>query len=247
VQQHGWPSRRSGLTYLLGFGLALATAEIVLIAGHVVLGMTLHAALLLVATAQFALAREPARESIIAALLPLTRLVSLAVPTGEIDHSLAYALVSGPLLIAALLVAREVAPRMLATELGRPRTPWTQVRLAGLGLPMGLLLLQAAEGAPAGPAAAQFSLIAVVLVTALFEEVLFRGLLQHVVAARSPLLSLLLPNALYATMYLGSGSPAVVAAMASIGLILSICVLRTGSLWGVSAAHAIARLIAGFA
>jgi len=245
MTERDWPGNGSGPPYLLIIGVGFLVAECLLLAGAPALGMTMHGALLLVAMTQFSVSRKPSRESLVVALLPMTRLVALVIPVDATAPALSYALVGGPPLIATLMVTREVAPEVVRTMLGRPRRIGTQIRLTGLGLPVGLLMLQVATGARLtvennpllGP-------IVIVVFVVLFEEVLFRGLIQRVTALRSPVLGLFVPNALYAAMYLGSGSAATVAAMASVGLIFSFCVMRTNSLWGVIGAHAIGRIIA---
>jgi membrane protease YdiL (CAAX protease family) len=69
------------------------------------------------------------------------------------------------------------------------------------------------------------------------EEVLFRGLLQHVVTDICPRSGVLWSAFLFASMYIGSLSVGYVLFMGLVGLFFGWCVRQTGSLWGVILAH----------
>lgn len=239
-----YPAHGIGPPYLLFYAVPLLAAELSLLLVDALLGILLHGSVLLVASAQLAMGGRPSRQSALVVLLPLTRLVSLVVPEGTTDPALLSLMKSAPLLLAAILLARAAYPEVLRLVIGRPRRVATQVRLAALCLPVGLLMLQTGGGGSMTTITSPGLWPAAVLSIAVFEEVLFRGLVQRAAAPRGPMFGILLPNALYGTMYLGSGSAATVAAMTAVGLIFSLCVLRTDSLWGVIGAHALGRTIA---
>jgi membrane protease YdiL (CAAX protease family) len=245
----GEASRGTGLgpPYLLIYAIAVLTAEIALVLVNPFVGAGLHGLVLLLATGQLASRHGRAPEVAVAALLPLTRLLSLAIPVAGTDPSFSYLLVGAPLLVATFLTARQVDARVIAIGLGRPRKVAPQLVIASLGFPAGWLLGRVGGSEPFASAGNPILFaIATLLFVALFEELLFRGLIQQLMTLRSPVLGLIAPNVLYATMYLGSGSAAVMAVMTAIGLVFSLSVSRTQSLWGVVAAHIIGRIVAGF-
>jgi membrane protease YdiL (CAAX protease family) len=182
-------------------------------------------------------------------LVPLTRLLSLVMPIRAVgltftDPTFAYIAVGSIGLIGVLVVARALRATRVLFRPGR--RVWAQPLIALTGVPIGIGL--AAAGA-AGPLAYADDpvvfVVSMVVFVALFEELLFRGLLQRVASERSAVIGIVLPNALYAILYLATGVPILIGAVSLMGLFFSLCVHQTRSLWGVISAHAIARVIVG--
>jgi membrane protease YdiL (CAAX protease family) len=69
------------------------------------------------------------------------------------------------------------------------------------------------------------------------EELIFRGLLQHVLIEVFGPVGLLWSTGIYASLYISSLSVAYVLFIGLVSLFFGWCVRRTGSLWGVVAAH----------
>jgi membrane protease YdiL (CAAX protease family) len=232
----------------LVYGAGIVIAEATLVAVDVRLGATLHAALLIALAAHVAFGRMPKDPQLpVLALLPLTRLVSLVMPTDTFDPELWYALIGGPVLAAAILTSRAISLPASRLGLRWPVQLLPQVLIALGGLALGFLLARGDTdlGLRGTPTPAEAVVLIVVFVVPL-EELLFRGLLQYTAGIRGPGLAIGVPNVLYAAMYFGAGTE-VALLMGGIGTLFSVAVARTGLLWGVLAAHVLMRLVIQFA
>ncbi len=232
--------------WLLVYGSVVVAAEIGLALVGTGAAAAIHASLLVVLAGHNAFSSVPKDPQIPALMVvPLIRILSLVMPIGGLDPLAAYVLVGAPALIGVIGIARALGLDVRSLGLGMPAQPWVTVGIAATGVPLGLLL-----GGTMGPSlaiggepnAAMFLLV-VPLFVVFLEELTFRGLLQHVALVRAPNLGILIPNVLYAAMYLGSGSGAIAIAMGGIGILFGAAAWRTGSLWGVLGAHLLMRLV----
>ena len=233
--------------WLLVYGSGIVLAEVTLILIDIRVGASIHAALLVLLNAHNAFGRTPKDPQIpVLALLPLTRLLSLAMPVDAVSPAYWYALIGGPVLVAAILTARVIRLRPRRLGLGPPESPALQAAIAASGVVLGALLI--GLGAPLGlrgiPSVIEAVIFTLVFVV-LLEELIFRGMLQHTAMIRSPQLAALIPSVLYASMYLGAG-PIVCLSMGAIGTVFGAAVARTGSLWGVIGAHFLMRMTVQF-
>lgn len=240
IGQHPTPN------WLLVYGSLIVIAEVVLLVISIEVGALIHAGILFGLAAHNTFSHTPKDPQLPALmLLPLIRLLSIVMPVAELDLQYWYALTGIPALIGAVLVMRAMRVSPSALGLGRPRWPAVDAVMASMGIPIGLILVSTA-GATAG-LQGDFTpisfLVIVIPSVVVLEELVFRGILQHVAAIRSPNISILIPNVLYATMYLGSGNGPLALAMGGMGVLFSAMVARTGSLWGVLGAHLLMRLV----
>lgn len=232
--------------WLLVYGSVVVAAEIGLALVGMPVAAAIHASLLVVLAGHNAFSSVPKDPQIPALMvLPLIRILSLVMPVGGLDPLAAYALVGAPALLGAIGIARALGFDARSLGLGMPSQPWVTAGVAASGIPLGLVL-----GGTMGPSLAidgEPNLVMFVLVVPLFvvllEELTFRGLLQHVALVRAPNLGILIPNVLYAAMYLASGSGAIAIAMGGTGILLGAATWRTGSLWGALGAHLLMRLV----
>jgi len=80
--------------------------------------------------------------------------------------------------------------------------------------------------------------VAILIVfTGFAEELLFRGLLQHLAGEVFGSMGFLLSSLLFAIVYLGALDGTYILFVALAGLLFGWCVRRTGSIWGVVGAH----------
>lgn len=234
-----------------GYATAIGVAEACIAYWDVSVGALLHGALLLLLVNRFLFA-EPAASgagrarpawahaALALALVPLLRLLSLAMTVGELPPTARYAVVGTPLLAAALLAIlgpfRNVAPRLSAWS-------WRVQAPIGLtGIPLGLAAYSVAghpDGLVDGADWRRLVLgVAVLLVfTALAEELVFRGVLQEgltrVLGGAGPAAAALL----FGCTYLAVGPAAYTGFITAVGFGFGWLVRRTGSLLGVSVAH----------
>jgi membrane protease YdiL (CAAX protease family) len=229
---------------VVAFTLAIAVAEATGAFGWVVLSTLQHAIFILVLLGAYGgLGTISFRHFFpILALIPLLRILSLVIPIRQVLQIYWYAMIGGPLLIAVALTIRLLA--LSPASLGFRRGSWTsQILLAATGLPLSIAAFFILRPKPIIPSLNGVDIIIGSLILVVFagftEEVIFRGLLQHVVREALGRLGLLYSSALFAIMYSGSLSGRYVLFMGAVGLLFSWGVDRTGSLWGVVVAHGI--------
>jgi uncharacterized protein len=235
----------------LAYAAALAAAEVLVAAVDPRLGAVLYAVLLVL------LLRHGARAATVAgqrlywslALVPVLRLLSLALPLGTPSGVWRYAAVAALLLVGEAVAMR--AQGLRPADVGL-RWRWRDLPLQALigltGIPLGLLwyaLLRPTPLTAALPPGAIWVPAAVLLVsTGLPEELLFRGLLQRASAVvMGPWLGPVLITCLWTALRLGSASwPALGLTFLTGGLFALIAGL-TGSIWGVSLANGLTNVV----
>lgn len=204
----------------------------------------------------------PGRVLPVLALAPLMRILSLVMPLQDIPQAYWYALIGAPMLVAALLAARHLDLSLAVVGFPVPR--WRcQIAIAATGIPLGLVGFLLVHPEPLTPSF-QWGELAIgsavlVVFVGFTEELIFRALLLPVapylggrihipgrIAGRvADHFEKVVPvdrgifwsSAVFAIMSIGSGSLPYVVFVGLIGMFFSWCVRRTGSIWGVVAAH----------
>lgn len=232
--------------WLLVYGSLIVLTEAVLIFVSLAVGTALMAGILIAIVSQHALAPPP-RDPIlpVLALVPITALLSIGIPVVSLTATTTYALVGGPVLIGAVVVARAIGVSLETVGLGRPKRPAEIALVVATGIPLGLLarFLGGLEPLTMPGLTVELGLVVIFVFIVLPEELLFRGLLRHLASIRFGVLGIVAPNVIYASMYFGSGSATVVIFMLVVGMYFSFAAGRSGSLWGVMGAHLLLRLV----
>ncbi|HEX7172794.1 MAG TPA: CPBP family intramembrane glutamic endopeptidase [Candidatus Limnocylindria bacterium] len=231
----------------VGYGAALAVAELALVQGGLLAGAACHAVLLIVLLAHHLVAPVTAYHSLLVglALLPIVRLVSLTVPILGIPYLAWHVMVAIPIAVAAGLAIRseQIEPRLMG--LGARFDAVFQLAVAAVGIPLGLLAWLALRPRPVisgvDPVQVVLAGIVGVLFIAVVEEVVFRGVLQGVAlrALGSSVGAVSVSAFAYASMSIPSGSPGFVLVMLGAAALFGWIVEVTGSLGGVIGAHAL--------
>jgi membrane protease YdiL (CAAX protease family) len=238
--------RRAPTNWFLAYGALIILAQAVLAVVNVAIGVVVLGFVLVLLTTHIALARPP-RDPVLPALslVPLISLLGVAMTDPNVHPALVYVLAGSPVLVGTVLVSRAIGASARDLGLRRPRSPVLTVLTVGLGIPLGLAARDLVGLAPIDldDSSLLLSLAIAIPFVVVLEEVVFRGLLQHVAMARSLALAVVAPNVLYASVYFGSGSTLVVLFMGLTGTIFSLAVARTGTLWGVLGAHLILRIL----
>ncbi len=223
---------------------AIAGAEALVASGRVVEGALCHAAIALALLNGSAFSGEAMPRRAFASLAPISllRILSLAVPIARVPQFYWYAMVGLPLLAAAALLAWRAGLRCECLRVDRRGLP-TQVLIALAGLPLGLaafviLRPKPLVATPQWPAMLAGAAILVAF-AGFVEELLFRGLVQQVAVEVYGSLGLIVGSVLFASVYAGSLSYVFVLYAGCVGLLFGLLVKRTGSIWGVVAAHGI--------
>ena len=225
----------------LAFVAALVGAEILgeltsVVAGAAVDGVVL---LVLLNAALLGLVRPASLLPPVLALVPLMRILSVALPMRQASQLSWYVLVGVPLLLGIALAARTVGHERPARR-SRWATVPVQVIVAALGVPLGMVAYSTLHPAPIQPLTARGVVLATVvlfLFAALVEELIFRRLLQDVVVRLFGTAGVVLVSVLYAATFAGSLSARYVVLMGVVGLGFAFAVRWTGALWGAVAAH----------
>ena len=179
-------------------------------------------------------------------LIPLIRILSLALPLAAWSQATWYAAVSIPLFVTMFILTRRFAFTRIDLALG-DFNPWHQFAIALVGIPLGLTEYLILTPAPLIPTLtwelAWFPALILMVSTGFLEELLFRGLLQKTsLTLFSPTISLLFVSTLFAVLHIGYASLADVAFVFSAGLLFGIIVYRTNSLLGVTIAHGLTNI-----
>ena len=227
-----------------GYIAAIALAEIAGVWSGAFTGVVCHALLIPVLLSHYALAARTRYRRIlpVLALAPLLRILSLTMPVEQVPRIYWYALVGAPLLIGITLTARLLG--LSAAAVGLRFRLWPiQLFIALAGIPLSVITFFTLRPAPI-PASGGWHSLALnatilVIFTGFVEELLFRGVLQHVAGELFGRASVFVAGALFAIMHTGSLSPGYVLVVGLVGLLFGWFVQATGSIWGVALAHGV--------
>lgn len=211
------------LTGLLGGAVAaMATLSVLLILGALQRG------------------RPDGQMAIALCVVPVLRILSIAIPSVLVPRWVWYAEVGIPVIVATGLAARMIG--MTATDLGlrRVAVPETPFAVAG-GLALGYILVRLIE--PVSILSDRSVLTAglataAVIVGAAAEELLFRGLLLRVEERILPGSGVLVTSGLSTLFYVATLNARYVALMGLLSLVFAILTRRSGSIWPALACHA---------
>jgi membrane protease YdiL (CAAX protease family) len=234
-----------GAHWVLIYGNLVLVAEAVLALVDVAIGAALHGAILLAVATHSAYSRVPLESQLpVLCLISLMRLLSIVMLVPGFLPIVWLVLVGAPALLGVLLAVRAMVGSPAGIGLGRPRSVIEQAAIASVGLPLGWIGVNLL-GLPAFPADGVNPAV-FVAVTALFvvllEELLFRGLLQREASAYGAVAAVVAPNVFYAATYFSTAIGAAIVFMALTGILFSLAVHRTGSLWGVIGANLLLRI-----
>jgi membrane protease YdiL (CAAX protease family) len=226
--------RRTAATVVVAYACALLAVEALAAYGSPVTAAALNGALLVVLLGHHVVDGERALAAL--ALVPLLRLSSLALATGDPVA----ALVAGgiPVLLAVGLAAHTLElDGILRFREIRRRSQW-QFALAAFALAgvLDLMLFAGPISISGALPALLAGAIAVFVFVGVLEELLFRGLVQVTMVPLLGLWAVPMADGLFAAAYLGAAA-GYAAVMAAFGLVCGWWVQRTGSLAGAAFGH----------
>lgn len=243
-----WPVPNARVRSWL-FLAAIVVAELVTAWVNPLAGLSLHALILLGWIPLTALEQDRREQSLMIAsmLLPVIRLVSLALPLHLLSPLAWYPATAIPLYVAAWKVARMVglpAKRMGLRGEDLPRQ--FLIGVAGVGI--GIIQFQVLRLPPfMGGSKPDDTLLAglvLVLFAGFLDELLFRGLLQALAYRTMGSAGPVYVAFLYAAMHLGYRSPVPVLAALGLGLVFGAIAHRSQSIVGIALAHGLANIVA---
>ena len=211
------------------------------------LGMLAHCLLLLALLFQSVRTARPAERTLLVALtlVPLIRVLSLALPLAGLPLLYWYLITGVPLFVAVFVAGRALGFSWPALGLNLRR--WPLQLLVGLsGLAFGAAEYMILRPEPLAPALTWADVwwpaLILLVMTGLLEELIFRGLLQR--AARRALGrgALAYVALIFAALHIGYRSPLHLLFILSVGVYLGWVVQRTGSLLGAVLAHGLTNV-----
>ncbi len=230
-----------------GYLLLLATAEVITATSSPLLGMSLHALLLVGLTLHGALGQqeEDRRLAMALTLAPLTRLLSLAMPLAKVPQVAWYPLISIPLLISAGIIIRAlgISRHTLGLRLDNIAL---QLMLAGGGLGLGVAEYIILQPTPMVTTLSVSSLgiaaLSLLIFTGFNEEFIFRGLLQPTAAPVLSRWAIVYVALLFAVLHIGYLSLIDFVFVLAVGLLFGQIVRWTNSIIGVTLAHGLTNI-----
>jgi membrane protease YdiL (CAAX protease family) len=232
---------RSASVILLAY-LALIFAAELLTVWRPMPGMIMHVVLLLMLLQHAGLREESPFQGFLLALslAPLTRILSLAMPLGAFPQAWWYVIISLPLFAASAVIARQLGLR--SPNLGlRVRMVPAQLLIALLGIPLGIMEYMILRPAPLLSSLdwRTIWLPALILLigTGFLEELIFRGLLQHVAWRVMGQSGLIYVSGIFAALHIGHRSLIDIVFVFLVALLFALLVHRTRTILGVTLAH----------
>lgn len=210
-------------------------------------GLGMHALLLLGLSLLSGLAGSPAERRLWLALTlaPLIRLLSLSLPLPRMPQVAWYPAVALPLLLAAWLVIRQTRVTRRQIGLTLDNIP-LQLGLSLTGLALGTLEYMILRPAPLPEVAilSGFLLAALSLFifTGFSEELIFRGLMQSLALPVLARWALIYVSLLFGLLHIGHLAWVDIVFVALVGLLFAQIVRWSGSIFGVSLAHGLTNI-----
>ncbi|MFC2020317.1 lysostaphin resistance A-like protein [Chloroflexota bacterium] len=233
----------------LAYLLVITAAEVITVTIEPVWGIVIHILLLVVLVLHSALARNQAYQELLLsmALVPLIRILSLAMPLANIPQVWWYPIIYVPLLVAALQVIRLLGYRLGQIGLNVKRIS-TQLALALTGFVFGMaeyfILIEEAE--VTGPVLQETWLLSAFLLlvcTGFVEELIFRGVLQRSAVQLFGWWGIVYVSLLFAVVHWIHNSLLDIVYVFFVALFFGWAVKKTGSLFGVTLSHGIANIV----
>jgi hypothetical protein len=253
TQRADYQARRLGTTRVvpiaLSYVFSLVVAEMLttLFTPYVV-GLTLYAVMLMAMFIHAALLwNRPIHRFLLSlALLPLLRLLSMSLPLQGMPIIYWYLLISLPLFVAAFASVKVL--NLDRNQLGLTlRKPLVQLAVIFTGLAFGYIEYRIMKPLPLVTSLAwqEVWLPALILLvcTGFAEELIFRGIMQPVIAETLGAWAVLYTSFLFAMLHMGYRSITDVVFVFGVGLVFGVVREYTDSIVGISIAHGVTNIM----
>lgn len=229
--------------------LAIASAELLTVFLDPLVGVVCHGMILVALLIQSAFAADSGRRNLILglSLVPLIRILSLAMPLVQLPQVYWYPIIYAPLLAATVVVMRIVKLKPSDVGLVRHDLPIQILLGVASGLAFGILEYMILRPKPmiTDFTLQQIWLPAVVLLvtTGFVEELMFRGVLQRLAEpAMGFWQGIIYISLIFAILHIGFFSAVDIIFVLVVALFFAYAVKTTGSLIGVTLSHGIANI-----
>lgn len=230
------------INYLAIIGIA----EFILYFVSVPAGVALQFVILIALILHSALDRYKMRQDLWLALglVPLIRIVSIAISPKEVSSIIWYILIGVPVFIVSYSMTRYL--KYSLNEIGlNSRYPIWQIFIGMTGISLGMidyLILKPAPLVERDLVKLIFSGLVLLICSGFIEELAFRGIIQRAASVLGSW-GWVTVAPLYALMQIGHGSFMHIMFTLGVSLFFGFVVLRTRSIFGVSMAHGILNIM----
>ena len=228
--------------------LIIGAAEAITVYVNPIWGTVTHVAIFAALLIHSTLERRQANQHFLISLslVPLVRIVSLAMPLISVPRTWWYPIIYAPLLGAAIVVTRLLGYKR--EEVGLTfRFSWMQLIVGLTGLGLGLLEYLILRPEPLINELTWQSLWLPALIffvaVGFSEEYIFRGVLQRTSSQVMGSWGIVYASAIFALMHMGFYSWLDVVFVFGIALFFGWAVKKTGSLFGVTLSHGFANIM----
>lgn len=228
--------------------LAITAAELVTVFVQPVWGIVGHTIVLVAVVVHSSLTSDSHYRNLILslALVPLVRIISLAMPLEDVSQVWQYLIIYAPLLVAAIAVVRILGLR--AKEVGFSFGSFRiQIPVALSGLLLGVIEYFILTPQPLVTELTwqEIWLPALIFLvsTGFVEEFIFRGVLQRTVVSMFGGRGIIYVSLLFTVMHIGFLSLIDVVFVFLVAMFFGWVVKRTGSLLGVTLAHGLTNIM----
>jgi len=239
---------RSRQAIFTAYLLAITAAEVVTTYANPVAGAVVHCCILAALLIHTALAVDRREHGLllVLSLVPLLRILSLAMPLSHYRQVYWYAIVAIPVFIATWMAVRMLGfnRREIGLSLGGIRA---QSLIAATGITFGLCEYFILRPKPLADALtiqdALLPAVVLVTMTGVVEELLFRGVIQHASTAVMRSSGVFYVAVLFAVLQIGHRSPLDLLFVLGVGLFFGWAVAETGSIVGTTLSHGITNVM----
>lgn len=180
-------------------------------------------------------------------IAPLIRILSLSTPVAEFSQVSWFMIISIPVFVAAFTVAhlQDVSPRDMYINWPSRREIPLDIGILVLAFPIGLLeyaILQPTPMVEFNFQALLAPALIFIVYTGFLEEVIFRGLMQHVAERLAGFAGIVFVSVLFGVLHTTNLAFWDVLLAGSVGFLFAMVVRKTHSIFGISLAHGMVNI-----
>lgn len=239
----------SGFTLFGVYFITITIAELLVIFVKPLAGLICHSVILFLLLIQPIFMQNAKQRDLLTAmsLIPLIRIMSLAMPLVNLPQILWFPLIYFPLLIACIITMKTIAIKPSEVGIVSSGLYWQIPGGLVLGVVLGIvesLILQPEPMVRSLTLNDTWLMVLIIfLTTGMVEELIFRGILQKLAENVRAIGGILYVSAIFAVLHVGFYSLIDVIFVFLVAIIFAAIVKRTGSLVGVTLAHGMTNTV----
>ncbi|MGA2158554.1 MAG: CPBP family intramembrane glutamic endopeptidase [Dehalococcoidia bacterium] len=229
--------------------VAITATETLTIFLYPLVGIIAYSLILITFIIQSVFIEDPVKRNLVLALslVPLVRILSLAMPLGQLSLVYRFPLIYTPLLAATITVMWVTGLKPSTVGLNLRYWPYQVAGglITGIGIGITEYLIIGTSPLINRLTFQEFWLPALILLftTGLVEELIFRGILQHLAETMMGRQGIVYVSLIFAVLHFGFFSWGDVVFVFFVALFFAATVKRTGSLLGAILSHGVANIV----